>query len=73
MQRWLVTFRSHYAPRLADATLVDVRSTTSLGAIAKAKRECPPFHHWRSATVEAWPIGCETVDDAAALRGRRAS
>lgn len=65
MKRWLVIFSSHPTPP-ADTTVVEVRDTTELRAIAKAKRLAPPHHPWSSVTAIPWPKGCPGVDEAAA-------
>lgn len=63
-KRWLVVFRSHAAPP-ADVTAVAVRAGFPLAAIAAARREAPPQHPWAIATVNPWPRGSRSVEDAA--------
>lgn len=62
-RRYLVVFRSHPAPP-SDVTIVDVRASGELHAIATARREMPPHHPWAIATARPWPRGCATVEQA---------
>lgn len=66
MKRWLVIFSSHPEPP-SDSTVVEVRASTQIQAIAIAKRTTPPAHPWSSVSAIPWPKGCPSVDEAAAL------
>ncbi len=64
MRTWLVIFCSGLEAPL-DATYVKVEASSSLAAIAHAKRSYAVPHPWTVATARSWPQGCRDLDSAA--------